>query len=118
MASSSVLPDIRRVERRKIDEYLLHPINSRGKASFFQAHGFALVRWEALRDALIEHASAWPVAEVVVSPYGSRYLVRGGLRTPSGRDPWPLVCSVWQADNGDTGVRLITAYPAYPANPA
>ena len=112
MPSSPVLPDIRRVERRKIDDYLLHPINSRGKASFFQAYGFAHDKWEMLRDALIEHASVWPVAEVVGSPYGSRYLVRGGLRTPSGRDPWPLVCSVWQADNGDTGARLITAYPA------
>lgn len=112
MPSVPTLPDIRRIDRSKIDEYLLHPINSRGKASFFQAYGFALPRWEELRDALVEHAAAWPVAEVVVSPYGSRYLVRGALRTPSGRDPWPLVCSVWQADNGAVGVRLITAFPA------
>ncbi|MCY7314859.1 MAG: hypothetical protein LH480_04375 [Rubrivivax sp.] len=69
-------------------------------------------RWEELRDALLEHAAAWPVAEVFDSPYGSRSLVRGGLLTPSGRDPWPMVCSVWQADNGDVGVRLITAFAA------
>ncbi|MCU0922609.1 MAG: hypothetical protein MUF08_10840 [Burkholderiaceae bacterium] len=106
------LPDTRRVDRSKIDEYLLHPVNGRGKAAFFQVFGFSLERWEELRDALLEHATAWPVAEVAVSPYGSRYLVRGGLRTPSGREPWPLVCSVWQADNGDVGARLITAYPA------
>ncbi len=112
MPISLVLPDLRRIDRSKIDEYLLHPINGRGKASFFQAYGFALERWEELRDALVAHAAAWPVAEVVVSPYGSRHLVRGGLRTPSGRDPWPLVCSVWQADNDAVGVRLITAYPA------
>ena len=42
----------------------------------------------------------------------SRYLVRGGLRTPSGRDPWRLVCGVWQVDNGDVDAWLITAYPA------
>jgi hypothetical protein len=71
-----------------------------------------LDRWEELRDAFMEHAAAWPVAEIAVSPYGCRYIVRGGLRTPSGRDPLPLVCSVWQADNGDIGARLITAYPA------
>ena len=112
MPTAPVLPDTRRIDRSKIDEYLLHPINGRGKASFFQAYGFALERWEELRNALIEHAETWPVAEVVVSPYGSRYLVRGGLRTPSGREPWPLVCSVWQADNGGVGARLITAYPA------
>jgi hypothetical protein len=112
MTTVPVLPDSRHIDRGKIDEYLLHPIKSRGKATFFQAYGFSLVQWQELRDALIEHAAAWPVAEVVVSPYGSRYLVRGALRTPSGRDPWPLVCSVWQADNGGLGVRLITAYPA------
>lgn len=112
MPTSPALPDIRRIDRSKIDEYLLHPINGRGKAAFFQAYGFALERWEELRDALMEHAAACPVAENSVSPYGCRYLVRGGLRTPSGRDPLPLVCSVWQADNGDVGARLITAYPA------
>lgn len=112
MPTSSVLPDTRRIDRSKIDEYLLHPINGRGKASFFQSYGFALERWEELRTALMEHAEAWPVAELVVSPYGNRYLVHGGLRTPSGRDPWPLVRSVWQADNNAIGVRLITAYPA------
>ena len=109
---STVLPDIRRIDRSKIDEYLLHPTTSRGKAAFFQSYGFTLDRWEDLRDALMVHAASCPVAETVVTPYGSRYLVRGGLRTPSGRDPMPLVCSVWQADNGDVGARLITAFPA------
>lgn len=104
-------PVLRRVDRHKVVDYLLHPTNGRGKAAFFEAYGFALERWEELRDALVEHATAWPVAEVVVSPYGSRFLVRGALRTPSGREPWPLVCSVWQADNSDAGARLITAFP-------
>ena len=112
MTIQPTLPDIRRVDRSKIDEYLLHPTNGRVKAAFFQGYGVALERWEELRDALIEHAQAWPVAELVVLPYGNRYLVHGGLRTPSGRRPWPLVCSVWQADNHAIAVRLITAYPA------
>ncbi len=112
MPTSPALPNTRRIDRSKIDGYLLHPTNSRGKAAFFLAYGFAPERWEELRDALIEHAATWPVAEVVVSPYGSRYLVRGALHTPSARSPWPLVCSVWQADNNDIGARLITAFPA------
>lgn len=106
------LPEARRVDRSKVEDYLLHPVNGRGKAAFFQAYGFALERWEDLHDALLEHAAAWPVAEATTSPYGCRYVVRGALRTPSGREPWPLVCSVWQADNGSEGTRLITAYPA------
>ena len=111
MPSPIVLPEARRIDRSKIDEYLLHPINSRGKASFFQAYGFALPHWEELRDALLEHAALGNVQEVVASPYGRRYIVRGGLRGPGGRDPLPVVCAVWQADNGSDGVRLITAYP-------
>jgi len=112
MTHPSKLPTMRRIDRCKIDGYLLHPINGRGKSAFFEAYGFALVRWEALRDALLDHALTGLVQEVVVSPYGSRYTVLGGLRTPSGREPLPLVCTVWQADNGADGVRLITAFPA------
>ena len=107
-----LLPEPRQIDRSKIDTYLLHPINSRGKASFFQNYGFTLSHWEELHAALLDHASAGQVQNVAVSPYGTRYVVGGGLRTPSGREPLPLVCAVWQADNGGTGIRLITAYPA------
>ena len=106
------LPPNRRIDRSKIDEYLLHPINGRGKASFFYAYGFALERWEELRDALFDHANTASVHDVVVSPYGSRYIALGALRTPSGRHPEPVVCLMWQADVGTDEVRLITAYPA------
>ena len=105
------LPPDRRIERSKIDGYLLHPINGRGKAAFFEAYGFTLARWDELRSVLLEHAASGRVTDAVVSPYGTRYIVSGGLRTPDGRDPRPVVCSVWQADHGDAGVRLITAYP-------
>ncbi|MFT3817221.1 MAG: hypothetical protein QM750_06265 [Rubrivivax sp.] len=106
-----LLPPDRRVERGKIEDYLLHPTKGRGKAAFFEAFGFSLADWGALRDALLEHAATNPVAEAVVSPWGTRYSVRGGLRTPDGRQPPPVVCSVWQSDGGSPGVRLITAYP-------
>ena len=111
MPNPPPLPPDRRINRSKIEDYLLHPINGRGKAAFFQAYGFSLAAWEALRDALLEHAETGHLTESVVSPYGTRYIVRGGLRTPDGRNPQPVVCSVWQADHGAAGVRLITAYP-------
>lgn len=111
MPNLPTLPTDRRIDRSKIEEYLLHPINGRGKAAFFEAHGFSLARWEGLRDALLEHAASGRLSEAVVSPYGTRYIVRGGLRTPDARDPQPVVCSVWQADDGAVGLRLITAYP-------
>ena len=45
-----------------------------------------------------------------MSAYGTRYIARGGLRTPDGREPQPVVRSVRQADNGAVGVWLITTY--------
>ena len=37
----------------------------------------------------------------------------GTIREPAAlTSAHPLVCSVWQADHGAAGVRLITAYPA------
>ncbi len=51
-----LLPPDRRVCRSKVEEYLLNPINGRGKAAFFQAFGFSLAGCEELRDALIDHA--------------------------------------------------------------
>ena len=107
----SSVPPNRRVDRGKVEGYLLHPINGRGKAAFFAAYGFSLTQWDVLREALLEHAALGRLTNALVSPYGTRYIVRGGLRTPDGRDPQPTVCSVWQADHGDVGVRLITAYP-------
>jgi hypothetical protein len=38
------LPPDRCVDRSKIEDYLLHPINGRGKAAFFEAYGFSLAR--------------------------------------------------------------------------
>lgn len=105
------LPPDRNIDRSKIEDYLLHPINGRGKAAFFDAYGFSLALWEDLRVALLTHAASGHLTHAVVSPYGTRYIVRGGLRTPDGRIPQPVVCSVWQADHGQSGVRLITAYP-------
>jgi len=111
MPDLPALPSNRRVDRSKIEDYLLHPINGRGKAAFFQSWGFSRVQWEVLRVALLDHAGTGLLTDAVVSPYGTRYIVRGGLRTPDGRDPRPMLCSVWQADQDEVGVRLITAYP-------
>jgi hypothetical protein len=91
MPALPTLPADRRIDREKIEGYLLHPIKSRGKSAFFLAYGFVTERWQELHDALLAQAAAGSVLEVVVSPYGSRYLVHGTLRTPSGRAPQPTM---------------------------
>lgn len=92
-------------------EYLLHPVNSRGKAELFCRFGFSQVYWERFRDSLLEHAHANPVTSVVATRFGTKYIVTGALNTPNGRLPPPIIAAIWQQDAGEVGVRLITAYP-------
>lgn len=99
------------VPRRKITDYLLsttHP-SGQDKAVFFQTFGFNVDEWELLADALKEHAAVHAVARVETSPFGTRYVVEGAMRTPSGRRP--SVRSVWFVDEDGDPPRLVTAYP-------
>ena len=49
--------------------------------------------------------------QTVASEYGTKYIVTGGLATPDGRNPQPIVKAVWIQDQGQDGVRFVTAYP-------
>lgn len=106
------VPENRQIDKNKIVEYLLHAVNSRGKAEFFFRYGFQLSKWQNLQDALFDHALCNPVTSVVVSAHGTKYSVVGPMSTPGKREPRPLVCAVWQQDIGKDFVRLITAYPS------
>jgi hypothetical protein len=99
------------VERAKIVEYLLNKAHRYGasKARFFVQFGFHAEAWEELALALQEHGRQNEVRKARETGFGPRYEVEGELRAPDGRRP--LVCSVWQVDQGETAPRLITAYP-------
>ncbi len=109
--TSTPLPKERHIDKSKLVEYLLHPVNSRGKLGLFSRYGFNQQNWMELHDSLLSHAHHHPVSNVVASNFGTKYIVTGVLNTPSGRQPLPVVTAVWQQDTGETGVRLITAYP-------
>jgi hypothetical protein len=98
------------VERQKVVEYLLnasHPDNG-GKAQFFGRLGFVPATWETLRDALLEIAEKFQVAEVEESRHGRKFVVIGELHGPVGKGE---VRSVWIIDQGTDRPRLVTAYP-------
>jgi len=105
------LPQERRIDQAKVVEYLLHPVKGHGKAHLFYKLGFTMLGWKLLRDALLVHADSMPVTEAVASDFGTKYIVTGGLGTPDGRNPLPIVRAVWIQDGGQDGVRLVTAYP-------
>ena len=100
-----------RVDRRKIEDYLLcrsHP-DGWGKAEFFERFGFVVGRWGILAEALRMHGQAHNVTKKVESVFGTRYSVDGSLVTPDGRNP--MVRTVWIVEKGSRVPRLITAYP-------
>lgn len=106
------LPQEWRIDQAKLVEYLLHPEKGHGKAHLFYSFGFTLLGWELLHDALLLHAETMLVAEAFASEYGTKYIVIGGLGTPDDRSPWPIVKAIWIQDEGQEGVRFVTAYPA------
>lgn len=99
------------VEREKITDYLLNPAHRYGasKARFFAAFGFRAEASETLAEALREHGQNHEVTRIKETGFGPRYEVEGELIAPDGRQP--RVRTVWQLDEGEVALRLITAYP-------
>ena len=107
------LPNAERasVPARKITHYLLSPSHRDGrhKAAFFGSFGFELDSWKVLASALLQHARAHEVTEVVSTPFGQNYVVEGPLTAPDGRRP--RVRAVWFIANQQETATLATAYP-------
>jgi len=61
-------------------------------------------------DALIELAQQSETWIRRTTRFGVKYVVRGSVITPVGREVW--LTTVWFIDNGRVIPRLITAYPS------
>lgn len=99
------------IPRDKLVGYLLstdHPDGS-SKAEFFRRFGFSPETWSVFGAALTLHAQVHDVSNVETSTYGKRYTMEGHIETPDGRNPHVRV--VWFIRNGETTLRLVTAYP-------
>ena len=108
-----MLPDAdrARVDRAKVVDYLLsrdHP-DGRSKAEFFARFGFKVEGWQVFAEALKAVGISNPVAAVVQSSHGTRYIVDGPINSPDGRTP--RIRTVWIVEPGRPGPRLVTAHP-------
>ena len=107
------LPNCERavVPEAKITQYLLSPTHPDGwsKERFFARFDFSATVWRALADALLRHAAENEVVKTEESPFGTRYIVEGVIRTPDGR--MPEIRSVWFIEAGEDFARFVTAYP-------
>jgi len=100
------------VPPEKLSGYLLSETHVLGKekARFFRGHGYSNDKVKVLEQGLLAIALEGPVLQEVASAHGTKYIVEGGMMTPQGRII--NVRTVWIAEPGDDGPRLVTAFPA------
>jgi len=75
------------IPKAKVVHYLLSSTHraGRGKARFFSAFGFQVSAWEALANALQQHAKESEVTLSEDTPFGTRFVIEGSLVAPNGR---------------------------------
>lgn len=109
----SRLPNVRRalVPEAKVVDYLLSRTHAFGrtKAAFFESFGFSSAAWQALSQALLDHAARGDIVKTEETPFGRKFVIEGPLGTPDGRDP--TVRAVWFIETGGSQPRFVTAYP-------
>ena len=99
------------VPQSKVTDYLLSfkHRDGRGKAQFFTRLGFSIDSWETLAKTLLGHATNHHVTKIEKTLFGTRYVIEGAIHTPDGR--YPIICSVWFVETGESIPRFVTAYP-------
>ena len=95
----------------KLAEYLLSETHAVGKskAKFFRTLGFNETNSGDLKHQLLAIAQTEPVTKVLSSPYGTKYVVDGLIKTPDGNSV--QVRTVWIVEEDEDRPRFVTAYP-------
>lgn len=111
--SRMALPNAERahVDPRKVTHYLLsaaHPVG-RFKARWFRAIGFTPERTDELVKALQQLAKGGRVRGQVTSEFGTRYIVDGIVKSPSGLSL--AIRSIWIVEAGGQRPDFVTAFP-------
>ena len=100
------------IPSEKLSAYVLSETHAVGKAkaTFFRALGFNETNIPLLEHGLLTIAHSAQVQEVVPSPNGIKYIIKGVLEAPSGASP--RIRTVWILETGEPNPRFVTAYPA------
>jgi hypothetical protein len=97
---------------QKLTGYLLSESHNVGKskAKFLRQHGFDESNIALLERGLLNIAQTETVINVVSSPFGTKYILDGRLKTPPGIEI--IVRTVWIIEPDEPQPRFVTAYPA------
>ncbi len=70
------------IEKQKILEYLLKPIEKADKSKFLNLIGYNIENWSKLKDDIIEQFSNYQVVTYDKNEYGVLYRIDGKLVAP------------------------------------
>ena len=99
------------VPTAKLESYLLseiHPVG-RAKALFLKNLGYDDTNAETLGEDLLSIALSEEVSSLQASAYGTKYVIDGMIRTPTGSTV--AMRTVWIVELNSRQPRLVTAYP-------
>ena len=85
-----------------------HPVG-RAKAKYFRVLGYNEENAVQLKEGLLTVAADGMVAEVIDTPFWTKYVVDGDLLTPTGARA--QVRTIWILETGQSVPRFVTAYP-------
>ncbi len=99
------------ISSSKLYDYLLSKTHSVGrwKARFFHALGFNETNGDILEQRLLSIAHFKDVKDVETSVHGMKYIIDGGLQSPTGS--FVQIRTVWIIDTDQIYPRFVTAYP-------
>lgn len=98
------------IPKEKLTKYVLSETHSVGKfkAKFFRKLGFNETNVNSFEESLRAIAPK-EVKEEISTAYGTKYLIDGEIKTPSGKVI--KVRTVWILEGGQKKPRFITVYP-------
>jgi hypothetical protein len=105
-ANKAVIPP------EKLAAYLLNPLHPVGgpKATWLLSLGYQSEAPQQLATDLLAIVRTSDDFTALEDPFGVKYVVRGSVRTPSGKVV--ILQTIWIQDHGMTWPRFVSAYPA------
>jgi hypothetical protein len=98
------------IKTEKLLDYILsseHP-DGKLKAAFFKKFGYTSSNWEVFEKDLRKLLQIQDVFESETFEFGTKYMVKGPIKSPSGETI--QVLTVWVILKGEDIPKLVTAY--------
>lgn len=99
------------IPKEKLTDYILSETHADGKlkAKLFRKFGFNETNVSLLEKSLLNIAYTQKVKDIVESIHGTKYVIDGKIKTPSGKIL--KIRTVWILEPNKNAPRFVTTYP-------